>query len=139
MFWIECRRNSTCKSIVFKKFIDLFFLLWISLSHHYQHRNQMQRIVCPCLMMHILVHRIDETQSIPSQLFTSLSLYLLFNRIQHHQQTLKEMKEVLRCVEVSQREFVDTIEVCAILIRFLILKTYFFSVNTRYKSSPSII
>jgi len=31
-------------------------------------------------------------------------------KIYHHQQTLKEMKEVLRCVEVNQREFVETIE-----------------------------
>jgi len=29
---------------------------------------------------------------------------------QHHQQTLKDLKEVIRCVEVSQREFVETIE-----------------------------
>ena len=33
-------------------------------------------------------------------------------RMQHHQQTLKELKEVLRCVEVNQHEFVETIDVC---------------------------
>jgi len=31
-------------------------------------------------------------------------------KIYHHQQTLKEMKEVLRCVELNQREFVETID-----------------------------
>jgi len=30
----------------------------------------------------------------------------------HHQQTVKELKEVIRCVEVNQREFVETIDVC---------------------------
>lgn len=33
------------------------------------------------------------------------------SKIYHHQQTLKEMREVLRCVEVNQRDFVDTIDV----------------------------
>jgi hypothetical protein len=32
------------------------------------------------------------------------------SKIYHHQQTLKEMKEVIRCVEANQREFVETIE-----------------------------
>ncbi|CAF1171676.1 unnamed protein product [Adineta ricciae] len=32
------------------------------------------------------------------------------SKIQHHQQTLKELKEVLRCLEVNQREFVETID-----------------------------
>ncbi|CAM2697197.1 unnamed protein product [Rotaria socialis] len=32
------------------------------------------------------------------------------SKINHHQQTLKEMKEVIRCVEVNQREFVETID-----------------------------
>ncbi|UJR25287.1 hypothetical protein I4U23_006639 [Adineta vaga] len=32
------------------------------------------------------------------------------SKIYHHQQTLKEMKEVIRCIEVSQRDFVETIE-----------------------------
>ncbi|CAF1125701.1 unnamed protein product [Rotaria sordida] len=32
------------------------------------------------------------------------------SQIYHHQQTLKEMKEVIQCVEVNQREFVETIE-----------------------------
>jgi uncharacterized protein (DUF39 family) len=30
----------------------------------------------------------------------------------HHQQTIKDLKEVIRCVEVNQREFVETIDVC---------------------------
>ena len=40
-----------------------------------------------------------------------LFLIYLFDRIYHHQQTLKEMREVLRCVEVNQHEFVETIDV----------------------------
>ncbi|CAF0811687.1 unnamed protein product [Rotaria sp. Silwood1] len=32
------------------------------------------------------------------------------SQIYHHQQTLKEMKEVIRCVEVNQRDFVETID-----------------------------
>ncbi|CAF1188185.1 unnamed protein product [Adineta ricciae] len=32
------------------------------------------------------------------------------SKIYHHQQTLKEMREVIRCVEVNQRDFVETIE-----------------------------
>lgn len=47
-----------------------------------------------------------------------------FDRIHHHQQTLKEMKEVLRCVEVSQREFVDTIEVCSIDFHEILIRAF---------------
>jgi len=36
----------------------------------------------------------------------------LFDRLSHHQQTLKELKQVIHCVEVNQREFVETIDVC---------------------------
>ncbi len=61
-------------------------------------------------MKHNLAQQIDETRSIISIKF-DLILILSFDRIYHHQQTLKEMKEVIRCVEANQREFVETIEV----------------------------
>ncbi|CAF3730715.1 unnamed protein product [Adineta steineri] len=33
------------------------------------------------------------------------------SKMDHHEQTIKELKEVMRCVEVNQREFVETIDV----------------------------
>lgn len=35
-------------------------------------------------------------------------------RLQQQNQTIKDLKEVIRCVEVNQREFVDTIDVNSI-------------------------
>jgi hypothetical protein len=64
----------------------------------------------------------------------------IFYRVFHHQQTLKEMREVIRCVEANQREFVETIDVrCFInfILEFLLYQ--YFSVNTRYKSSELTI
>ncbi len=47
----------------------------------------------------------------------------LFDRLSHHQQTLKELKQVIHCVEVNQREFVETIDV---LFFFLFYYFYIF-------------
>ncbi|CAF4419366.1 unnamed protein product, partial [Adineta steineri] len=33
------------------------------------------------------------------------------SKMDHHEQTIKELKEVMHCVEVNQREFVETIDV----------------------------
>ena len=37
-------------------------------------------------------------------------------RSYHHQQTVKELREVMRCVEVNQRKFAETIDVCCNMI-----------------------
>lgn len=54
---------------------------------------------------------IDETQSRIEQRLSSSRRVFGYLRIYHHQQTLKEMKEVLHCVELNQRDFVETIDV----------------------------
>jgi hypothetical protein len=51
-------------------------------------------------------------------------ILFLFDRIYHHQQTLKEMKEVLRCVEANQREFVDTIDVYSFIFLIFIISMF---------------
>ena len=47
-------------------------------------------------------------------------------RIFHHQQTLKEMKEVLHCLELNQRDFVETIDVSRTIVVLLYLNDVFF-------------
>jgi len=71
----------------------------------------------------------------------NIILIRLFYRIYHHQQTLKEMKEVIHCIEVNQQEFVETINVCCLLLNLFSNIDYsnMFLVNTRYKSSKSTI
>lgn len=41
-----------------------------------------------------------------------LVFFIFCNRLENRQQTLKELKEVMLCVEINQREFVETIYVC---------------------------
>jgi len=56
----------------------------------------------PSLKSNLMNTYSNDTQSHPSDQRDS--------KIYHHQQTLKEMREVLRCVEVNQQEFVETID-----------------------------
>ena len=106
------------------------FICSPSLYRHYRLR-EIVWLTRRRLQMNLkLVHPIDE---IPSMIECFLShenwqIFLSW-RIYHHQQTLKEMREVIRCVEVNQREFVETIEVridYSILLSFSIDKTLVF-------------
>ena len=130
LFWIKCSRCGRYYLLI--RLLNIQIELFLkSLSHHCQQENRIWLIHHHLRMKQILVHRNDEIRSmiLPIEWFEIL---FSSNRIQHHQQTLKEMREVLRCLEVNQHDFVETIDVNS-QIHFLILFfTWIFliSVNT---------
>ena len=62
-------------------------------------------------MIHRFVHLINETRCILISLMKIALMISSWNRLQQQHQTSKDLKEVIRCVEVHQREFVNTIDV----------------------------
>ena len=111
LFGIECRE--CCKYRC-----SMILRGWCSVScstlHHYpsQKRNRITlRRQLVLRETHRFDLRTDAFQSRRLKRAASRNLIGWLHRLTHRQQTLKELKEVIHCVEINQREFVDAIDV----------------------------